>query len=60
MLLNDLNLNFYISMHFRIRPLPSQVALVIKNLPANAGDTRDEDLIPESVRSPGRGNGTLL
>ena len=47
-------------MHFRIRPSPSQVALVIKNLPANAGDARDEDLIPESVRSPGRGNGTLL
>ena len=47
-------------MHFRIRPLPSQVALVIKNLPANAGDARDEDLIPESVRSPGRENGTLL
>ena len=24
----------------------SQVALVVKNLPANAGDIRDEDLIP--------------
>ena len=25
----------------------SQVALVMKNLPANAGDTRDSSLIPE-------------
>ena len=26
---------------------------VIKNLPADAGDARDEGLIPESGRSPG-------
>ena len=26
----------------------SQVSRVVKNLPANAGDTRDMDLIPES------------
>ena len=31
----------------------SQVALVIKNLPANAGDIRDIGLIPGSGRSPG-------
>ena len=38
----------------------SQVALVVKNLPANAGDIRDVDLIPGSGRSPGEGNGYLL
>ena len=37
-----------------------QVELVINNLPANAGDTRDTGSIPESGRSPGVGNGTLL
>jgi len=37
----------------------SQVALVIKNPPANAGDTRDS-LIAGSGRSPGGGNGTRL
>ena len=31
----------------------SQEALVIKNLPANAGDTRDAGSIPGSGRSPG-------
>ena len=30
---------------------------MIKNLPANAGDTRDADSIPESGRSLGVGNG---
>ena len=35
----------------------SQVALVVKNLPANAGDVRDAGLIPGSGRSPGEGNG---
>ena len=38
----------------------SQVALVIKNLPANAGDIRDAGLIPGSGRSPGEGNGNPL
>ena len=38
----------------------SQVALVVKNLPANAGDVRDLDLIPRLERSPGEGNGSLL
>ena len=37
---------------------PSQVALVIKNLSANAGDAGDPGSIPESGRSPGEGNGT--
>ena len=31
----------------------SQVALVIKNSPANAGDVRDAGLIPGSGSSPG-------
>ena len=34
----------------------SQVALVVNNPPANAGDTRDAGLIPGSGRSPGEGN----
>ena len=34
----------------------SQVTLVVKNLPANAGDVRDAGLIPESGRSLGEGN----
>ena len=38
----------------------SQVALVVKNLPANAGDIRDPGSIPESGKSPGGGHGTLL
>ena len=35
----------------------SQVELVVKNPPANAGDTRDTGLIPGPRRSPGRGKG---
>ena len=35
----------------------SQLALLVKNLPANAGDIRDTGSIPESGRSPGGGNG---
>ena len=35
----------------------SQVALVVKNLPANAGDFRDAGSIPGSGRSPGGGHG---
>ena len=38
----------------------SQVALVVKNPPANAGDTGDTGLIPGSGRSPGEGNGHPL
>ena len=38
----------------------SQVALVIKNLPANAGDVRDMGLIPGSRRCPGGGNDNPL
>ena len=38
----------------------SQVAPVVKNLPANAGDIRDSGLIPGLERSPGGGNGNPL
>ena len=36
---------------------PSQGALVVKNPPANAGDTRDVGSAPGSGRSPGGGTG---
>ena len=35
-------------------------ATVVKNLPADAGDTRDMALIPGSGRSPGEENGNPL
>ena len=38
----------------------SQVALVVKNPPANAGDIRDVDSLPRSGRSTGGGHGNLL
>ena len=46
--------------HLYIRYRASQVALVVKNLPANAGDIRDKGLIPGSGRSPGGGHGNPL
>ena len=38
----------------------SQVALVVKNLPANAGDIREVGLIPGLGRSPGGGHGNPI
>ena len=38
----------------------SQVMLVVKNLPASAGDARDMGSIPGSGRSPGGGRGNPL
>ena len=38
----------------------SQVALVLKNLPANAGDARDVSLISGLGSSPGGGHGNPL
>ena len=38
----------------------SQVALVLKNLPADAGNIRDMGSIPGSGRSPGGGHGNPL
>ena len=34
--------------------------LVVKNMPANAGDIRDIGSIPRLGRSPGRGHGNQL
>ena len=36
------------------------MALVVKNLPADAGEVRDVGLIPGSGRSPGDGHGNSL
>ena len=36
------------------------MALVVENLPANAGDARGAGLIPELGTSPGGGNGNPL
>ena len=38
----------------------SQVALVVKNPPANAEDVRNVGSIPRLGRSPGEGNGNPL
>ena len=38
----------------------SQVVLVVKNLPANAGDMGDVGSIPGLEGSPGGGNGNLF
>ena len=38
----------------------SQVSLVVKNTPLNAGDVGDKDSIPGSRRSSGEGHGNLL
>ena len=43
-----------------IQRCASQVALVVKNLPADAGDIRDAGLILGLGRSPGRGHGNLF
>ena len=40
--------------------MASQVALEVKNLPADAGDVRDSGLIPGSGRSPRGGHGNSL
>ena len=47
----------------RASPCPqgaSQVALVVKNPPANAGDVRDVSSNPGSGKSPGGGHGNPL
>ena len=38
----------------------SQVMLVVKNVPTNAGDVRDTGSIPGSRRSPGGGHSSPL
>ena len=49
-----------LSLHAEKAHLASQVALVIKNLSANAGDLRDLGSIPGLGRSPGEGQGSPL
>ena len=49
--LDDLTLNFFL---LNVKNGASQVALVVKNVPANAGDWRDVGSLP------GEGNGKLL
>ena len=44
-------------MSVRMNVWAFQVVLVVKNLPANAGDVRGVGSIPGSGRSPGGGNG---
>ena len=46
----------YCSVNYRA----SLVALVVKNLPANAQDLRDAGSVPGLGRSPGEGNGNPL
>ena len=50
---------FLVSMCMEIQEA-SQAALVVKNLPVNAGDIIDAGLIPGSGRSPGGGHGSPL
>ena len=45
---------------FMVSIWASQVALVVKNLPANTGDIRDAGSIPGLGRSPGEGSDNSL
>ena len=56
----DLNEALFFFKQFLLYPWASQVALVVKNLPASAGDRRDAGLIPGLGRSPGGGRGNPL
>ena len=49
------NLAMYLGdlLNFSEHSFPSHVALVVKNLTANAGDVRDVGLIPGSGKVPG-------
>ena len=50
----------FIHFHWSTIFWTSQVVLVVKNLPVNAGDARDMSLIPGRGRSSGVGNGNPL
>ena len=63
LLLNHWRTEFYskcLSQSSRIMTKASQVTLVVKNSPANAGDIRDTNLIPGSGRAPGGRHGNPL
>ena len=47
-------------MRWREDGRPSQVMLVVKNLPASARDERDADSVPGLGRFPGGGHGDPL
>ena len=58
---NIFYLTYYSKYHFNIYfTLGFQVALVVKNPPANAGDVRETGSTPGSGRCPGGGNGNPL
>ena len=57
--LNEFKYN-YMSLVHLCYTVALQVALVVKNPPANAGDVRDTVLTPGLGRSPGGGNGNPL
>ena len=61
-LINQKNNRDKTKIHFSLLTitLTSQVVLVVKNPPANAGDMRNLDLIPGLGRSPGGGHGNSL
>ena len=50
--------SFKFMFYYETTDFPSSV--VVKNLPANAGDTEDVGSIPGLGRSPGEGNGNPL
>ena len=50
----------FMCVYIYVHTWASQGALVVKNPPANAGDTRDEGSILGLGRSPGVGNGNPL
>ena len=53
-------LSNWTELNWMVRSGASQVALVVKNPPANAGELRDAALIPGSGRSLGGGHGNPL
>ena len=55
----DFRIEFILFKSFISSFLPSQ-ALVVKNLPANAGDNKRRSFDPRSGRSPGEGHSNLL
>ena len=59
-LLHPCNYPCFILYHVLALFWASQVMLVVKNLPANAGDTRNMGSISGSGRSPGEGNSSPL
>ena len=58
--MNELRRYYLTYFYFSVVYRGSQVVLVVKNLPAIAGDLRDVGLIPGSGRSPEGGHGKPL